>query len=67
MSSEQQEAKKHVNTIMNPKLFKELKNRATNDGLVIGDIIAAAVIVMRPYNREKIIKILKNEGVEVNR
>lgn len=66
MSSET-ETKKHVNTVMNPKLFKELKNRATNDGLNIGDIIGAAVIVMRKYPRQKIIELLKSEQVEVKK
>ena len=61
------DTKKHVNTVMDPTLFKELKTRAVNEGLNIGDIIGAAVVVMRSYNRQKIIDILKKSGVEVTK
>jgi hypothetical protein len=68
MSSEQPaEGKKHVNTVMNPKLFKEIKTRAASEGLNIGDYFGAAVIVTRKFSRQKIIEILKKEGVEVNK
>jgi len=61
MSSDTKPNPKHINTIMDPTLFKELKKRAIDMGLNMGDFINVAVILTRGMSRDKVVKILKNE------
>lgn len=59
------DTKQHINTIMDPILFKELKKRAIDMGLNQGEFINAAVIITRGMSRQKIIALLKKEKMEV--
>lgn len=59
--------KQHINTVMNPTLFKELKKRAIDMGLNMGEFIDAAVILTRGMKREDVVTILKKESKGVKK